>query len=200
MVLAGAVILTACGTSGRELREPATGATAPARQNTGSTSTTGRAGVSSTDGAVMRGTSFALTTTAWPRGGAIPQAYTCDGVDTSPPMTISGVPAGTVEMVLLVTDQDRPSRSLWILAGLGPATTTVPQGGVPTGAVPVVNSSGTSRWSGPCPVGGTGTYEFALHALAEPSGLTVESTRAQVDAAVARSTSVSVFTGTSTRA
>ncbi|MFM8861110.1 MAG: YbhB/YbcL family Raf kinase inhibitor-like protein [Acidimicrobiia bacterium] len=195
-----AVVVAACGTSGRTLREPTPGATAPARQNTGSTSTTGGAGVSSTGGAVLRGTSFALTTTAWSRGGAIPRASTCDGADTSPPMTISGVPAGTAELVLLVTDRDRPARSLWILAGLGPSTSSLPQGGVPTGAVQIVNSSGTARWSGPCPIDGTGTYEFALHALTEPSGLTVDSTRAQVDAAVARSTSVSVVTGTYTRA
>lgn len=198
-MVTSALLLSACGTSGRTLREPAPGATAPARQNTGSTSTTGGAGVSSTEGAVMRGTSFALTTSAWPRGGSIPRAYTCDGADTSPPLSINGVPTGTVEMVLLVTDRDRPSRSLWILAGLGPSTASVPQGGVPSGAVPIANSSGTTRWSGPCPVEGTGTYEFALHALTQPSGLTAESSRAQVDAVIARSTSVSVVTGTYTR-
>lgn len=199
VMVTSALLLSACGTSGRTLREPAPGATAPARQNTGSTSTTGGAGVSSTEGAVMRGTSFALTTSAWPRGGSIPRAYTCDGADTSPPLAINGVPTGTVEMVLLVTDRDRPSRSLWILAGLGPSTASVPQGGVPSGAVPIANSSGTTRWSGPCPVEGTGTYEFALHALTQPSGLTAESSRAQVDAVIARSTSVSVVTGTYTR-
>jgi len=103
-------------------------------------------------------------------------------------------------MVLLVTDQQRPSQSLWILAGLGPATTSIPQGGIPTGAIQIVNSSGTARWSGPCPPAGTGTYEFALHALDSASGLTAASTRAQVDAVIARSTSVSVVTGTYTRA
>jgi phosphatidylethanolamine-binding protein (PEBP) family uncharacterized protein len=198
-MVTGALLLCACGTSGRTLREPAPGATAPARQNTGSTSTTGGAGVATTEGAVLRGTSFALTTSAWPRGGAIPRAHTCDGVDISPSLAINGVPTGTVEMVLLVTDRDRPSRSLWILAGLGPSTSSVPQGGVPSGAVPIVNSSGTARWSGPCPVEGTGTYEFALHALSQPSGLTTESSRAQVDAAITRSGSISVMSGTYTR-
>lgn len=194
-----AVAATACGTSGRTLRDPAPGATAPARQNVGSTSTTAAAGTSTTAGAVMRGTSFTVTTPAWTKGGAIPAAFTCDGADTSPAFTFTGVPSGTVELVFLVTSQSRPDRSLWILAGLGPATTSIPQGGVPTGAVQIVNSSGTARWSGPCPTAGTETYDFALYALSAPSGLTPMSTRAQVDAAVATPMATAALTGTYSR-
>jgi len=144
----------------------------------------------------LRGTSFTVSSAAWPRGGSIPRAYTCDGADTSPPFTISGVPAGTAELVLIGREQSRPERTLWVLAGLGPATTDIPQGGVPTGAVQIVNASGTARWSGPCPTSGTETYEFSLYALPAPSGLTGASTRAQVDAAVATPTAVAIVSGT----
>lgn len=194
-----ALAVTACGTSGRALQDPKPGAKAPARQNNGSTSTSAAPGAPTTSGAVVRGTSFAITTTAWSKGGSIPKAYTCDGADTSPPFAITGVPAGTVELVLLATSQNDPNRSLWILAGIGPATPAIPQGGVPTGAVQIMNSSGTARWSGPCPTSGTEAYEFAVYALATPSGLTAASTRAQVDAAIATPTSAAVVTGSYTR-
>ena len=190
--------LAACGTSGRTLRDPKEGAKAPARANTGATTTTVAGGASST-GPVLRGTGLAITTTAWPARGTIPKAYTCDGADTSPPLTISGVPAGAVELVLVVTSQSRPDQSLWLLSGIGPATTSIPQGGVPSGAVQIVNSSGTGRWKGPCPTAGTEVVEFALYALAAPSGLTSTSTFAQVEAAIAAPMSAAVVTGSYTR-
>lgn len=199
-VLTLTTALAACGTSGRTLRDPKPGATAPARQNTGATSTTAAAGAPTTAGAVIRGTSFSLTTTAWTKGNPIPSAYTCDGADTSPPLTISGVPAGAVELVLVVTNQAHPDRTLWMLAGLGPATTSIPQGGVPSGAVQILNSSGTARWSGPCPVSGTESYEFALYALGAPSGLTATSTLAQVTAATAQPMAAAIVTGSYPRA
>ena len=198
--LALTLAVTACGTSGRTLRDPKPGAKAPARQNNGSTSTSAPAGASTTAGAVIRGTSFDLTTTAWTKGGTIPKAYTCAGANTSPPFSISGVPSGTVELVFLATSQSDPARSLWILAGIGPATVAIPQGGVPSGAIQIVNSSGTSRWSGPCPTAATEAYDFALYALSAPSGLTANATRAQVDAAIAAPTSAAIVTGSATKA
>ncbi len=199
VVLLVTLVVAACGTSGRTLREPAPGAKAPPRQNAGATTTTAAAGASTSAGAVIRGASFTLTTTAWTRGGSIPRAYTCDGADTSPPLAIGGVPDGAVELVLVVTSQLQPDRSLWLLAGIGPATVSIPQGGVPTGAIQIVNSSGTSRWSGPCPTVGTESYDFTLYALRTPSGLTTTSTLAEIDAAVAQPMSVAAVTGSYTR-
>lgn len=198
LVVVLALVLGSCGTSGRTLRDPAPGAKAPPRQNAGSTSTTAAPGVSTTAGASIRSTTFALTTTAWTKGASIPKAYTCEGADTSPPLTISGVPTGTVEMVLVVNDQARPDRTAWLLAGLGPATASIPQGGVPTGAIQITNSSGTARWSGPCPTTGTQTYEFAIYALSSPSGLVATSTFAQVTAATAQPLGAAVITGSFT--
>lgn len=106
------------------------------------------------------------------------------------------MPTGTAELVLIVREQSRPERTLWVLVGMGPATTNIPQGGVPTGAVQIVNASGTARWSGPCPLSGTETYDFSLYALPAASGLTGTATRAQVDAAVATPTAVAIVTGT----
>jgi phosphatidylethanolamine-binding protein (PEBP) family uncharacterized protein len=202
MAAISVVALAGCGSSGRTLRNPVPGATAPARKNTGSTASSSvLTGPGSTTGAVITGTALALSTTAWIAGQAIPKAYTCDGADTSPPLVISGAPSAAVELVLVVTDQTVSSQSLWLLAGIGPATPGIPQGGVPTGAIQIVNSSGTSQWSGPCPAPATGThtYQFGLYALTNASGLTATSTLAQVNVAIASAISSSVISGTSSR-
>jgi len=198
IAIAVAAAVSACGTSGRTLQDPKPGATAPPRKNSGATIPAGSAS-SVAGGAQLSATGFQLQTTAWKSGQAIPKPYTCDGVNTSPPLTISGVPSGTAELVLVVTNQNAPSQSLWLLAGLGPATVSIPQGGVPSGAIQIVNSSGTARWSGPCPTAGTNSYEFALYALSAPSGLTTSATFADVNAAIALANSASIVTGTYSR-
>ena len=194
-----AVFVGACGTSGRTLQDPKPGATAPARKNSGATIPANSAASSTAPGAQINSTAFQLQTTAWRTGQSIPKPYTCDGVDTSPPFSINGVPAGTVELVFVVTNQNVPNETLWLMAGIGPATISIPQGGVPTGAIQIVNSSGTARWSGPCPASGTNSYEFALYALSSPSGLTTSATFADVNAAIALSTSASVVSGSYSR-
>ena len=200
-ITALAIVVASCGTSGRTLQDPKPGATAPARKNAGSTApaNTNPNGPSTTAGAQIRSTAFSLVTSAWKTGQSIPKQFTCDSVNTSPPFAINGVPSGTTELVFVVTNQNVPNQTLWLLAGIGPATVSLPQGGVPTGAIQIPNSSGSARWSGPCPTSGTNTYEFALYALTSPSGLTTSSTFADVNAAIANASSASVISGTYTR-
>jgi len=186
-----ALILSSCGTSGRTLRDPKTGATAPDRKNSGSISSESPA----PSGAVITGAAFSFSTAAWPSGGAIPRAYTCDGANTSPPLTISNSPKGAVELVLVVTNQNTPTESLWMLAGIGPLTMTIPQGGVPSGAIQIVNSSGVATWRGPCPKTDQNIYEFSIYALNKPSGLTAVSTRADVEEVISTASNASAFTG-----
>ncbi len=49
-----------------------------------------------------------LSSPAFTDGGAIPQKYTCEGEDISPPLAWSGVPAGAKSLVLIVDDPDAP--------------------------------------------------------------------------------------------
>ena len=189
----------ACGTSGRTLRDSEPGATAPARKNSGSTAPANTDAGGTTPGPQINATGFLFQTTAWRSGQAIPKPYTCDGVNTSPSFTISGVPAGTVGLGLVASNRNVAGQTLWLLAGLSPDTRSLPQGGVPAGAIQITNSSGSPRWSGPCPASGTNSYEFALYALSSPSGLTTSATLADVDAAIANATTASVFNGTYSR-
>lgn len=58
-----------------------------------------------------------LKSTAFTDGGGIPARYTCDGLDSSPPLHWEGVPEGTRSLVLIVDDPDAPDpkapRMVW---------------------------------------------------------------------------------------
>ena len=50
-----------------------------------------------------------ITSTAFEHEGDIPERYTCDGIDVSPPLSIDDIPTGTVSLALLVDDPDAPA-------------------------------------------------------------------------------------------
>jgi len=132
---------------------------------------------------------FTLTSTAFPAGGSIPRRHTCDGEDTSPDLTWSGVPDGTAALVLLVDDPDARGWVHWIVLDLD-ATAS---GGLPLGIsrspdAPVQGTNDFRRvgWGGPCPPSGTHRYVFTLFALAGPLGLSGEPNGATVRQALDR--------------
>ena len=157
--------LTACGSSGREMREHPTGQTAPPRNapaagtlDTGPTSTTQSI--------------FSLATDQWDPGGPMPAMFTCDGDDTSPPLSISSPPEGTAELALVMTDLDAEGLVHWVVAGIPADTSRIPASSLPTGAVQALVADDRVGWFGPCPPEGeTHTYEFEVYALSEPSGV-----------------------------
>ena len=92
---------------------------------------------------------------------------------TSPPLQIAGVPAGTVELLLVVTDPAANGYVHWAVAGIDPVTSFWAEGSVPNGAVQGRNGAGSVGWTPICPPAGeTHTYDFALYALSQRSGLT----------------------------
>jgi Raf kinase inhibitor-like YbhB/YbcL family protein len=210
-LLAVAVVLStgllgACGTSGRTLRDPAPGATAPPRKpDTTAASTT------TTTGAVLDTTptsiettpavDLSLTSEAWADGGAIPVAHTCQGTATSPPLTIEGVPAGTAELLLVMRDLDDSGYLQWVVAAIPPADPSFPAGSVPPGAQQLYNDGDVTSYRAPCPPAGTGrhTYELTVAALAAPAGLDPKVTSAQLTAAVDGALATATLTGTYAR-
>lgn len=184
-----ATVVAGCGTSGRTLRDPEPGATAPPRKTSTTPSTA----------AVAPG--LTITSPAWTTGGMIPATFTCDGAGVSPQLTVNGAP-GTVELVVVVTDTDAGGRVHWVLAGLpGDTVTNIPQGGVPLGAVVGLDSAGRPAWEELCPpAGATHTYDLTVYAMSTPSGIT---DRTPADEALtlvlARSTDAATLSGTYTR-
>jgi Raf kinase inhibitor-like YbhB/YbcL family protein len=109
-----------------------------------------------------------VSSPAFTAGSPIPLRFTCDGDNRSPPLRWSGVPAGTVEVALIVDDPDAPRGTYvhWILVGLDPAGTELAEGAVPPGARQVRNSAGKAAYTGPCPPDGPAHhYRFTVYAL-----------------------------------
>ena len=61
-----------------------------------------------------------LSSSAIADNGTIPARYTCRADDVSPPLLWQGVPAGTVELAVVVRDVDAEGFVHWVIAGLPP--------------------------------------------------------------------------------
>jgi Raf kinase inhibitor-like YbhB/YbcL family protein len=115
--------------------------------------------------------SIAVTSPAFADGAAIPEEFTCRGAGTSPPLTWTGLPAGTASVALVVEDPDAPSGTFvhWVLTGLSPEQRELAAGTVPDGAVEARNGRGAVGWTPPCPPSGTHHYRFTVYALDRPA-------------------------------
>jgi len=52
--------------------------------------------------------SLSLVSADFDAGGSIPAVHTCEGTDTAPALSWSGVPPGTKSFALIVDDPDAP--------------------------------------------------------------------------------------------
>lgn len=103
---------------------------------------------------------------AWRDGATIDPRHGCDGEDVSPALTWTGVPDGTVELAIVVVDEDAGGFLHWLVTGIDPSVVSTFEGSAPPGALEWENSFGRPGWAGPCPPDGeTHTYRFTLHAL-----------------------------------
>jgi Raf kinase inhibitor-like YbhB/YbcL family protein len=117
---------------------------------------------------------IAVSSPAFAAGQAIPQRFTCQGENRSPPLRWSGLPAATAEVALVVDDPDAPRGTYvhWVVTGIDPARATLAEGTVPPAARQLRNSAGTVAYTGPCPPGGPAHhYRFTVYALRRPAGV-----------------------------
>lgn len=164
MLVCGLFALAACATDGREMAAPPPGVTAP-------TTTTVDTGPSTTASLLN------LTSPAFTEGGNIPAQYTCAGANVSPPLAWSGVPFGTLELAITVTDPDARNAVHWVVTGLPRELTSLAEAALPPEAVQSQASDGKVGWSGPCPPAGPAhRYTFTLYALQARSGLSDKDT------------------------
>lgn len=141
---------------------------------------------------VMHQPTLTVTSPAFAEGQTIPRRYTGEGEDVSPPLAFAGVPPKAVELALVCADPDAPVGTWyhWVLYGLKPDTTSLPEG-LPREAQlasPVAAKQGRNSWPndnvgyrGPMPPRGHGRhrYIFTLYALDQPVTLPPEETTAQ---------------------
>ena len=111
-----------------------------------------------------------LRSTAFSDNAELPQRYTCEGEDLSPPLNWGDVPAQTRSLVLLCDDPDAPSGIWhhWAAYNI-PADRSELKEGIKrqdAGFHQAVNDFGDHGYSGPCPPRGKPHhYHFQLSAL-----------------------------------
>jgi Raf kinase inhibitor-like YbhB/YbcL family protein len=160
------VALSACDTDdGRQLRPPTSDQRA-ALTTTTTTLAPAAQGLATTLSPAPPAQAFTMTA-PWADGGAMDAQYTCDGKDVSPALSWTAPPQGTVELALLVTDDDAADFVHWAVAGIAPQAGGVAQGAKISGAVEGESSFGETGWGGPCPPAGKHRYRFALYALSQ---------------------------------
>lgn len=138
---------------------------------------------------------LSLSSTAFSPGGEIPRVHTCEGQDTAPPLSWTGVPPGTRTLALIVDDPDAPDPRApqrvwvhWVLVDLPPDATGLPAevaaGSLPAGAREGVNDWRRTGYGGPCPPIGRHRYFFKLYALDTALPGLATPTKAQLESAM----------------
>lgn len=113
-----------------------------------------------------------LVSPAFDNGSMIPDKYTCDGADISPPLRWGHPPRGTVSFAMICDDPDAPVGTWvhWVYYDIPAAAGGLPEN-VPPQKAPAnggkqgVNDFRKIGYGGPCPPGNTHRYFFRLYAL-----------------------------------
>lgn len=135
-----------------------------------------------------------VTSAAFTEGDAIPQRYSCEDANISPPLSLDGVPDEAHALALIVDDPDAPDPPFdhWLVWNIPPDTRQIPEdvakeqrapeiGDAPQGT----NDAGSIGYQGPCPpTGERHTYRFTVYALDVELDLEPASDRAGLDAAM----------------
>ncbi len=132
-----------------------------------------------------------LTSPAFENGGTIPDGFTCDGANATPPLVWKGLPKGVVELAITLEDPDAPAGTFvhWVAWGIDPDDGEVAEATLPADIVQGLNGAGRPIYLGPCPPPGPQhRYRFTLYALDEPvtigPGSTIDDLRAAIKGTV----------------
>lgn len=110
-----------------------------------------------------------LRTPAFSDHDFIPDRFTKQGANLSPPLEWSGVPDDAAELALVCEDPDAPRGPFvhWALLHIDPATDALAENETPPGSLAIRNGFGNAGWDGPMPPVGDQPhrYFFKLYAL-----------------------------------
>ena len=133
-----------------------------------------------------------ITSTAFVEGQPIPQKYTCQGSDISPPLAWTNGQPNTKSFALIMDDPDAPVGTWvhWVLYELPANTTGLPEDVAKTQVIANGAKQGMNTWprlgyGGPCPPPGKPhRYFFKLYALDTMLNLKSGAPKKDVEAAM----------------
>jgi Raf kinase inhibitor-like YbhB/YbcL family protein len=127
---------------------------------------------------------FKLISSAFEEGKTIPDKYTCDGANVSPPLSWSGFSEKTKSFAIIMDDPDAPMGIWvhWVIYNIPNNVTSLEE---KKNASAIKAIDGTNSWdqtgyNGPCPPGGSHHYLFKLYALDKILTQTKEMTKAEL--------------------
>jgi Raf kinase inhibitor-like YbhB/YbcL family protein len=117
-----------------------------------------------------------LSSPSFGHGDLIPRNHTADGINRSPPLAWSNLPAATRSLALLVEDPDAPDPAApmrifahWVLYNIPPTSDNLEMAAgkdqLPPGTKVGRNDFGQQGYGGPAPPIGRHRYFFRLFAL-----------------------------------
>src|SRR3989344_1171445 len=112
-----------------------------------------------------------ITSPKFENGKKIPEEYTCDSKNISPPLEISGVPKEAKSLVLIMEDPDVPKSiradgmwDHWVVFNIPPNITKIEEGQNQPGKLGI-NTNNKTAYQGPCPPDKEHRYFFNIFAL-----------------------------------
>jgi Raf kinase inhibitor-like YbhB/YbcL family protein len=121
-----------------------------------------------------------VTSSAFGDRERIPEKFSCKGDNVPPPLAWSGIPSGTTNVAIMVTDPDATKGLFvhWIVTGLPPSSSGSLTGArLPSGARTEPNSAGQAGYTGMCPPAGREHhYIFEVLALGTKVAFPAEAT------------------------
>ena len=125
-----------------------------------------------------------VSSPAFGNKGAIPAKYSCEGEEVSPPINVSGIPAGARSLALTMHDPYAPKKggvTHWVVwnidtGGANPENFK--------GASQGFNSDNKTGYKGMCPPSGTHRYNFVVYALDTNLQLPGNATKAALESAI----------------
>ena len=155
------IALSACSRQdGREMAAPTD--IQIAATNTTVAPSTSEGEMAGDDLAVVDTEPALMTLTApFTEGAVVSPPFVCGDAKESPSLTWANVPAGTVSLAIILTDEDAPDYVHWVAANISPSLTGLATGTLPSDAIAAKNSKGAIGFTGPCPPEGT-THQYSL--------------------------------------
>jgi Raf kinase inhibitor-like YbhB/YbcL family protein len=114
-----------------------------------------------------------LSSPAFDDQDVLPEKYSRQGGNVSPPLVWTGVPPDAAELLLLCEDPDAGGFVHWLVTDIPATMSHVTEGEMPPGGRARRNSFGEMGWAGPQPPVGDAPhhYVFQLYALTGPPQL-----------------------------
>ncbi|ACM18703.1 phosphatidylethanolamine-binding protein [Geotalea daltonii FRC-32] len=137
-------------------------------------------------GAKKGGMKMKISSPAFTDSQSIPDRYTCNGNNISPPLRFENIPARAKSLALIVDDPDAPAGTWthWIVWNMSPRTRELAENAAPREAIVGKNDFYHNSYGGPCPPSGTHRYFFRLYALDAVLQTAGHATRAELEKAL----------------